>query len=402
MTVRLSTILLNALLIVALSACTSKEDETKKWAVDAVDVASIQLKDLANRCAESGKLPRSIGKNNKVRLENKYDWTSGFFPGTLWYQYELTGDPYFREQAEYYTSLLRDVKDFKETHDLGFMMYCSYGNQNRIAPNDTIAPLLISTADNLIARFNPEIKAIRSWDFGDWNYPVIIDNMMNLELLFWASDYSGNPKYKDIAITHANTTLQHHFREDMSSYHVISYNDDGTVESKGTFQGYADDSDWARGQAWALYGYVVSYRATKDPVYLKAAQDIAELIMYEETMPTDQIPYWDFDAIDIPNAPRDVSAASITASALLELSTQVEEGSVYFNQAELILKNLSKPPYLAEVGTNHGFLLKHATGHLPANSEIDTSLNYADYYYIEAIKRYFDICDIKYPFSLNN
>ena len=380
------------------TACSPKKKvESQTWAQDAVKTASVQLRLLAEECRPTNKIPRSIGKNGKVRVENMYDWTSGFFPGSLWYEYELTGDESLKEEAIHYTNLLYGLKDYAGTHDLGFMMFCSYGNQLRLLENDTVAPLLISTANNLISRFDPTIKAIRSWDFGKWNYPVIIDNMMNLELLFWASEYTKEPKYKDIAIIHANTTLDNHFRDDMSSYHVISYNNDGTVESKGTFQGFSDDSDWARGQGWALYGYVVMYRFTNDAKYLKAAEDIAELIMNEETMPADQIPYWDFDAPDIPDAPRDVSAAAVISSALFELSTMVDNGTKYYNQAEIMLKNLSKAPYLAEEGSNKGFILKHATGHLPANSEIDTTLSYADYYYLEALKRYFDLNDIKYP-----
>ncbi len=389
------------LLLFLATACSPKKKvESETWAQDAVKTASIQLKLLAEECRPTNKIPRSIGKSGKVRVENMYDWTSGFFPGSLWYQFELTGDDYFKEEAIHYTNLLYGLKDYTGTHDLGFMMFCSYGNQLRLLKNDTVAPLLVSTADNLISRFNPEIKAIRSWDFGKWNYPVIIDNMMNLELLFWADEYTKDPKYREVAVVHANTTLDNHFRDDMSSYHVISYNNDGTVESKGTFQGYSDDSDWARGQGWALYGYVVMYRFTNDAKYLKAAEDIAELIMNEETMPADQIPYWDFDAPDIPDAPRDVSAAAVISSALFELSTMVSDGTKYYDQAEIMLKNLSKAPYLAEPGTNKGFILKHATGHLPANSEIDTTLSYADYYYLEALKRYFDLNGIEYP--LNN
>ncbi|MGL5261086.1 MAG: glycoside hydrolase family 88 protein [Bacteroides sp.] len=418
---RSATVLLG-LLLVSCSQTNNQQDD--KWAENAVKVASTQLKLLVeksdenmdkkrdsegnlpqfNAATKSGAklLPRSIGKNGKVRFENPFDWTSGFFPGSLWLQYELTGDDFFKASATKYTSLLEEVANYTGTHDLGFMMFCSYGNQLRLAHTGEVTSLLVSTADNLCSRFDPTIKAIRSWDFGQWNFPVIIDNMMNLELLFWASEFTNDPKYREIAIEHANTTLKHHFRDDMSSYHVISYNDDGTVESKGTFQGYADDSDWARGQGWALYGYVVMYRFTQDPVYLKAAQDIAELIMNEETMPEDQIPYWDFDADDIPNAPRDVSAAALISSALFELSTMVEDGQVYFNQAEVMLKNLSKAPYLAEEGTNEGFILKHATGHLPANSEIDTPLNYADYYYLEALVRYLELSGVKIPLHVAN
>lgn len=379
-----------------LFSCSEKNKEYE-WATNAVEVASVQLKTLVKACDGTGKLPRSV-KNGEVRLENLYDWTSGFFPGSLWYEYELTGDNFFKTEAGKYTALLYNLKDYKDTHDLGFMMYCSYGNEYRITKNDTIPPILIETANSLISRYNDTTKTIRSWDFGDWSYPVIIDNMMNLELLFFASKYTGNPKYKEIAMKHADTTMKNHYREDMSSYHVISYDrKTGGVESKGTFQGYADSSAWARGQAWGLYGYTLCFRETQKTDYLGMAEKIAAFIMNNPSIPADKVPYWDYNAPDIPNAPRDASAAAVTASALLELSTMVKDGTKYFNYAEEILKSLSSDAYLAKPGTNHGFILMHSVGHLPANSEIDTPLNYADYYYLEALKRYFDLKKIPYP-----
>lgn len=370
-------------LIIGLSACTEK----KNWADNAVDTSAYQLKMMAEQIADSNKIPRSI-RNEKVRLEDLYDWTSGFFPGSLWYAYEFTNDEYYKTQAQKFTALLHDLREYKGTHDLGFMIYCSYGNQYRLTGDTTAIPVMIQTADNLAGRFNPVTKTIRSWDFGDWMYPVIIDNMMNLELLFWASEYTGNDKYKNVAITHADTSMKEHYRPDFSSYHVIDYDTiTGAVRGKGTHQGYADDSDWARGQAWGLYGYIVCYRFTKDDKYLDFAQNIAKFIM-DNVKSEDLIPYWDYDAPDIPNAPRDASAAAITASALFELSTYGDTDNKYYNYADTILKNLSSNKYLAKKGENMGFILMHSVGHLPANSEIDTPLNYADYYYMEALKRY--------------
>lgn len=384
------------LLAVTIFSCSDKKEDYS-WAKDVIGVSAYQLKDLAATCADSAKLPRSV-KNDKVRMEDLYDWTSGFFPGSLWYEYELSGDEDIKKEAEKYTSLLYDLKDYKGTHDIGFMMYCSYGNAYRITKNDSIPPILVETANSLISRFNDTTKTIRSWDFGEWSYPVIIDNMMNLELLFWASKFSGDPKYKDIAIIHANTTLKHHYRDDMSSYHVVSYDlNTGEVESQGTFQGYADSSAWARGQSWGLYGYIVCYRETGNVIYLEAAEKIAALLMNHPNMPQDKVPYWDFNAPDIPNAPRDASAAAVMSSALFELSTMAKDGSAYFNYAEDILKSLSSDAYRAKKGTNHGFILMHSVGHLPANSEIDTPINYADYYYLEALKRYLDLKKVNYP-----
>lgn len=356
------------------------------WVDESIDTAAYQLDHLATEIADSAKLPRSI-KNGQVRLEDLYDWTSGFFPGSLWYTYELTKDDKFKDQAIKYTNLLYNLKDFSGTHDLGFMIYCSYGNGFRLTGDTSYVHVMVQTADNLISRFDSTTQTIRSWDFGEWQYPVIIDNMMNLELLFWASDYTKNPKYREIAIRHADTTMKNHYRADYSSYHVIDYDTiTGGVRSKGTFQGYADESAWARGQAWGLYGYIVCYRYTKEQKYLDFAENIAAYIM-KNVKTEDKIPYWDYNAPDIPNAPRDASAAAITASALLELKDMVKDGSKYYAYAEIILKNLSGEQYLAKKGENKGFILMHSVGHLPANSEIDTPLNYADYYYLEALKR---------------
>ena len=253
--------------------------------------------------------------------------------------------------------------------------------------------LTIEAAKSLVSRCDPRIGLIRSWDFGEWNYPVIIDNMMNLEMLFWASKHTGDPVYRDVAVRHADITMKNHFRDDASSFHVVSYNDDGTVESRGTFQGYSDSSAWARGQAWGLYGYTMCYRETGDAKYLKHAERIADFIMHHPNTPADRIPYWDYNAPDIPDAPRDASAAAVVSSALFELSTLVPEaeGKRYFDYAETLLMNLSSDAYLARKGANGGFILMHSVGHLPADSEIDTPLNYADYYYLEAIGRYLSL-----------
>lgn len=357
------------------------------WVQSSVETAAYQLDKMAVDIAGENKLPRSI-KDDAVRLEDLYDWTSGFFPGSLWYMYEFTQDDKFKTYAQTYTDLLYDLKDYTGTHDLGFMVYCSYGNGYRLTGNEDYVPIMLQTADNLISRFKTTTGTIRSWDFGDWQYPVIIDNMMNLELLFWASEFSGDDKYKEVAVRHADTSMKNHYRDDYSSYHVIDYDTiSGEVLAKQTFQGYADESAWARGQAWGLYGYTVSYRFTKDEKYLDFAKHIADYII-ENVVTTDLIPYWDYNAPDIPNAPRDASAAAVTASALFELSEYLPNGEEYFNYAETVLKNLSSKQYLAKKGDNKGFILMHSVGHLPANSEIDTPLNYADYYYLESLKRY--------------
>lgn len=334
-------------------------------------------------------------KVGTLKLCDAYDWTSGFYPGSLWLAYELTGNDSLKTEAIRYTNLLNPVRYLKDTHDIGFMINCSYGNAKRLSPNDTINAVMRETADNLIGRFNDSIGCIRSWNFGSWNYPVIIDNMMNLDLLYTVSKVTNDSKYKDIAIRHANTTMNNHFRPDYTSWHVVSYNNDGTVECKQTFQGKSDDSAWSRGQAWGVYGYTMCYRETQDTTYLNMACHLADMIMSKVTT-DDAIPYWDYNAPAGTDTPRDASAAAITASGLLELSTFVPDGQKYLDYAEKILKSLSSEAYLAQPGTNGGFILMHSTGSLPHGSEIDVPLNYADYYFIEALKRYMELKHISY------
>jgi rhamnogalacturonyl hydrolase YesR len=294
-----------------------------------------------------------------------------------------------KQKAIDYTLALDSIKYFTHTHDLGFMLYCSYGNAYRLTKEDTYKNTLIRGAQSLISRYNENVGCIRSWDFGDWQYPVIVDNMMNLEFLMWTANTTSDKTYSDIATSHADITMANHFRDDYSSYHVVSYDTiTGKTIEKQTHQGYSDESSWARGQAWGIYGYTMMYRFTKNPAYLQMAQNIASLIMNLESMPEDYIPYWDYNAPDIPNAPRDASAAAVTASALLELSELTKDGQAYFNYAENVLKSLSSPAYLAEAGENNFFILKHSVGALPNNSEVDTPINYADYYYLEALLRY--------------
>lgn len=381
-------LLLAGILLMAFSAC-NRSDKKVEALKHAIDVAEYQLKQSAAEFDTTQLFPRSW-KADKFRAVDAYDWTSGFFPGSLWIGYQLTGDEALKSEAEKYTARLHEIPAYKGTHDLGFMVFCSYGMQQAIENDEVSAAAIVEASNSLSSRFCDSVGLIRSWDFGPWNYPVIIDNMMNLEMFFWASRHTGDKSYYDIAVRHADNTLANHFREDNSSYHVISYNNDGTVESKGTFQGFADDSSWARGQAWGLYGYTMSYRETGLERYLEHAQKIAELIMNHPNTPEDRIPYWDYNAPNIPDAPRDTSAAAVMASALFELSTMVEGelSQRYFDYGETLLMALSSDAYLAKKGENGGFILMHATGHLPANSEIDVPLNYGDYYYLEAIRRY--------------
>ncbi len=319
-------------------------------------------------------------------------WTSGFYPGTLLYLYEYSHNQSLKTEAENKEKLLEKEQYNKGTHDLGFMMYCSFGNSEKIQASAVNEAILINSAKSLSTRFNPVVGCIQSWNASSkWKFPVIIDNMMNLELLFWATKHTGDSSFYKIAVTHANTTLTNHFRTDNSSWHVVNYDPEtGKVISKQTAQGYADYSAWSRGQAWGLYGYTVMYRATKDRKYLAQAEKIARYIMTNPNLPEDKIPYWDYNSPDIPATYRDVSAAAITASALIELSGYADAGNKadYLKFSEQVLRTLSGPAYTAPVGQNGGFILKHSTGALPMSSEVDVPLTYADYYYIEAMLRY--------------
>lgn len=366
-------------------------DNGEDWLKKSTKTAVYQLTKAAQTFTP-GMNPRSINNNGTVRLAPPRDWTTGFFPGTLWYGYELSGDKNLAAEARRFTLGLDTMQYIKDTHDLGFMIYCSYGNAYRLTGDQIYRKPLENGAANLYARFNKKVGAIRSWDFGHWQFPVIIDNLMNLEYLYWAGNEFKKPEWFNAAKTHAVTTMKNHFRKDYSSYHVISYDTlSGKVLQRETHQGLTHESAWARGQAWGLYGYTMSFKDTKDKKFIDQAERIANFIMNHPKMPKDKIPVWDFDVHTEERTPRDASAAAVIASALLDLSTQVKDGQKYFKFAEDILKTLSSDEYLAKPGENHFFILKHSVGAFLYNSEIDTPLNYADYYFMEALKRYAEI-----------
>lgn len=333
--------------------------------------------------------PRSIDTKGNLVLVNPDDWCSGFFAGNLWFLYEYTGDAKWKTEAQKFDAIEEPEKTHGNTHDVGFKLYNSLGNGYRLTHNAHDKEVVITSAKTLITRFNPTVGCIRSWDHSSqWKYPVIIDNMMNLELLFEATKLTGDSTFYKIAVTHANTTMKNHFRPDYSSFHVIDYDPQtGNVLHKQTAQGYADGSAWARGQAWGLYGYTMCYRETHDKRYLKQAENIAKFILNNPTLPKDLVPYWDYNAPGIPDhEPRDASAAAVMASAFYELSTYSANSNLYKTTADKILNSLHNS-YQAQPGGTHGFLLLHSTGHKPENSEIDVPIIYADYYYLEALLR---------------
>jgi hypothetical protein len=334
--------------------------------------------------------PRTFA-NGKVVTTRIQDWTSGFFPGALWLIYDYTRDPQWRTIAEEYTARQETVKDITTNHDVGFVLYCSYGQGLRLTGNPAYRDVLLQGAKSLSTRFNPTVGLIRSWDFGTWKYPVIIDNMMNLELLMWAARAGSEPRFREIALSHADQTLANHFRADGSSFHLVDYDPaTGAAVQKQTVQGAADGSAWARGQAWGLYGFTMMYRETRHPAYLAQAEKIARFLLNHPRLPEDKVPYWDYDAPGIPNEPRDTSAAAIMCSALTELSDYAEPelARQCLAVAKRQLRSLSSPAYRAPLGTNGNFLLMHGVGHKPGKSEIDQPLIYGDYYFLEALLRF--------------
>ena len=384
-------------LLVVCGACSqaTKEADVVK---DSFDFAGQQLKyaftqiDSAKASMPEEQLkrkpvsPRTIEDNGTLRLVASRDWTSGFFPGELWYMYEYTQDDFWKKQAQAFTANIEDQKTNGGTHDMGFKMYCSFGNGYRLTNDANYKNILLESAATLITRYKPTIGCIRSWDHSrdKWQCPVIIDNMMNLELLYWAFKETGDSVYYNIANTHARTTIKNHFRDNYSSYHVIDYDTiTGDVLHKHTHQGYNPESAWSRGQAWGLYGYTMCYRETKLPEFLSQAEHIANYIFTNPTMPEDMVTYWDFDAPGIPNEPKDASAAAVMACAMYELSMyNPEKAALYKKWADTIVESLSKN-YRAQLDGDRGFLLLHSTG--AHNFERDVPLVYADYYFLEAL-----------------
>lgn len=343
-------------------------------------------------------LPRTF-INGRICTSDSRWWCSGFFPGSLWYIYEYTKDSTMLEYAKEYTSRVRREMYTTDNHDIGFMIYCSFGNGYRLTGDEDYVAVIDTACQSLSTRYDANIGLIRSWDFNKhlWQYPVIIDNMMNLEMLMWGAEKFDSQSLRDIAVSHADKTMENHYRPDNSCYHLVSYDvETGMPELKQTFQGAADSSAWSRGQAWGLYGYTFMYRFTKDDKYLDMARSIAKYMIEHPNMPADMIPYWDYNAPQIPNEERDASAAALMASALIELSTYVsgDEAKHYLDIAERQIRVLSSDEYLAKEGENGFFILKHSVGskpHIddaPYFGEVDAPLTYADYYYLEAMVRW--------------
>ncbi|MES2652501.1 MAG: glycoside hydrolase family 88 protein [Bacteroidota bacterium] len=382
----------NTLLFILIIAATGVFAQ-KKPLVNVDQAFNTAAKHYMNMLAthpDVSQFPQSTKKDGTPYNRTSEWWCSGFFGGSLWYLFEYTGETKWKDAADKWTKAVEKEKNNTRTHDLGFMLYCPFGNGYRLTKDVAYVEPMLTGANALATRFDPKYGLIKSWDkHADCEYPVIIDNMMNLEFLFWAAKQAKDKRLYDIAVTHADNTLKHHFRDDFSSYHVVCYLPGTKVFRKKTHQGAADSSAWTRGQAWALYGYTMMYRETKDKKYLEQAEGIAKFVINHPNLPQDKIPYWDFNAPNLPNEERDASAGAIFASALLELSSYSKKNkALYFNTAEQMLSSLASPAYTAKVNENNNFILKHSVGHKPGNSEINTPIVYADYYYLEALLRY--------------
>ncbi len=370
------------------------------------DISNVINNDINFSTRQYSLMLQQIGREGKVRIPKTIDklgrmvyipiddWCSGFFPGSLCYLYQLTNDKSWLLQSRRFTEALDSIQYLTWHHDVGFMIGSSYLNIYRLSPNKAYKKAIIQTAKSLCTRFRKKAGVIQSWNVDrgwqskrGWTCPVIIDNMMNLELLFEATRLSGDSTYWKVAVSHANKTLENQFRKDGSCYHVVDYDpNNGAVLHRQTAQGYADNSAWARGQAWAVYGYTVCYRYTHDRKYLDQAVKTLNFVMQNPNLPEDLIPYWDFDAPNIPNEPRDASSAACIASALYEMNNYLPDNG-YTSLADRIIRSLSSPEYRAPLGKNGCFLLMHSVGSIPHNNEIDVPLNYADYYFLEALTR---------------
>lgn len=357
-------------------------DENMRFAVKQYQV----LKDST----PADKMPRTFQRGRSLSSGTDW-WCSGFYPGSLWYIYEYTKDAGVRAEAERRLSIQEKEKRYTGNHDIGFMIFCSFGTAYRITGDKKYKDVIDTAAIYQITRYRPAIHAIQSWNKSkNLNCPVIIDNMMNLEQLMWAAQNGGNPKFREIAVTHANTTLKNHYRPDHSTFHIVDYDlNTGGIIKKVNGQGAHDTSAWSRGQAWGLYGFTMMYRFTKDKIYLQQAQDIASFLLHHPNLPADKIPYWDYNAPKMPTS-RDASAGAIMASALLELGQYVnkKDRKEYVDAATVMLQSLSSDAYRAKLGENGGFLLKYSVGSFLSNSEVDVPLTYADYYFLEALARY--------------
>jgi hypothetical protein len=337
--------------------------------------------------------PRSTRPDGSWDQQSYRQWTSGFFAGTLWYLYEDSHDSAWRALAEKWTDGLEPAKTMTGTHDLGFMIFDSFGHGYLLTGNPHYRDVVMTASRSLATRFNPKVGAIKSWDLEratdqrrDWKYPVIVDNLMNLEMLFWAGSHGGDTSWIRMATSHALVSARAHVRADGSTAHVALFDPaTGALERTVTWQGYSDSSAWSRGQAWAIHGLSASYGHTKRPALLAAARRAADYFIAH--LPDDGVPYWDFRDPGVPDVPRDASAAAIAASGLLDLARYVDgSDAARYRQAAMHILHTLSTSYLTK-GTNSAAVLLHSVGGKPQNSEVDVGIVYADYFFVEGLLR---------------
>jgi unsaturated chondroitin disaccharide hydrolase len=358
----------------------------------ALAFASQQLTVTVAEVGDATRFPRSTQSNGTWTTADSRAWTSGFFPGCLWLMGEATGEETWFDHARAWTAAMEREKTDTSSHDVGFKIFCSFGNGYRVTGDAHYAAVIRTGAQSLATRYSSVVGCTRSWN--NYTFPVIIDNMMNLEILLWGAAHGGVATWHDMAVSHGLRTRVEHVRSDGTTYHLVDFDPaTGAVLARRTVQGSSHESTWARGQAWGLYGFTMAYRETQDARFLQTASLLADWFI--EHLPADHVPYWDFEAPNIPMEEKDSSAAAIAASGLLELSTlTADEASRarYWGSARDILASLCSPAYLAEGTTSRGILL-HGVGNHPANSEVDVSLIYGDYYFLEALARYAQVAN---------
>lgn len=372
------------LLFVANLGCDKSEQHNFKKKLEA------RYQKILNYPVDSLGFPRSASfHSGKIVKVKSKDWTSGFFPGNLWQLFMLTNDYRFKDKAVMWTEFMENQKNNDKTHDMGFKIYCSYGKGYEVSNSQAYKNVILQSAKTLSTRYNEKVKALRSWDFNKdkWEFPVIIDNMMNLELLFEATKLSGDSVYHKIAVKHANTTLKNHVRKDNSTYHVVVYDTiSGAAIQKVTHQGFNDESSWSRGQAWCVYGFTMAYRYTKDKNYLNQAVATTKFFLNHKNLPENGIPYWDFNDSNIPNAPKDVSASMVMSSALFELYGYTQN-EIFLKYSKKVLSSIKEKSFILDESIKAPFVLNHSTGNWPKNDEIDVPIVYADYYFLESLLR---------------
>ncbi len=376
------------LLVVLQVACGTASTEVTLNPDAQLQMSAEKVKATAMKMSQYNQYPRYIDHGEREwTLVPVTDWTSGFYPGVLWLAYEYSQDPILKAKAKMFTNPISKIAfSPARDHDIGFMVYPSFVNGYRLTGNPDFKRAALSAADTLATLFRPKVGAIHSWPFKtEYEHNTIVDNMMNLELLFWAAKNGGDKdKLENIAIRHAETTQKYIVRPDSAVYHLGSFTYEGEFLRGVAHQGYADESMWARGQAWGIYGFAICYREVGRKDFLATSMKLADHFM--NRLPEDGVPYWDFDAPNIPDAAKDASASAAAASGMLELYQLIEDKELaekYYDSAVKLLAAISTPEYVS--GDRNDAILTHSTGHHPKGWEIDVPIVYGDYYYLDAL-----------------